>query len=461
MLHFFRTVLRADRALADGELLESYLRSRDDAAFEALVRRHGPMVWGVCRRALPHYHDAEDAFQATFLVLVRKAASVRPRELVAGWLYGVAHQTARKARATVARRRGREWQVAEMPEPTAAEPERWDELRPLLDQELSRLPQKFRAAVLLCDLEGKTRKEAARQLGVPEGTLAAWVARGRGMLARRLSRRGLALSGAAAAAALSRAAATGAVPHAVVCSTVKAAHLFWAGQAAAASPNAVALAEGVLRSMFLKRLKMIGCVLLAVAAAAGVLTAIGMLVPAGRANAQAAPPQVVPPVARPAAPPGFVLWTNTQALVERDGDTALRLRAQMPVGRFLKLQDADGKPVHIHEMVNWQPPPFSVKLADVRVYDTRGRAQPAGPWAKKLTGATLVLLEFRDGAVEAKQLAEGFRLYRDDLHVLVLPAAAFTALDSSKAFAPARSLPQTFPGAKPGGAVPPLKAPGQ
>jgi RNA polymerase sigma factor (sigma-70 family) len=460
MLHFFRTVLRADRALADGELLESYLKSRDDAAFEALVRRHGPMVWGVCRRTLPHYHDAEDAFQATFLVLVRKAASVRPREQVAGWLYGVAHQTARKARATLARRRGREWQVAEMPEPMAAEPERGDDLRPLLDQELSRLPQKFRAAVLLCDLEGKTRKEAARQLGVPEGTLASWVARGRGMLARRLSRRGLALSGAAAAAALSRA-ATASVPPAVVSSTVQAAQLFWAGQSAAASPDAVALAEGVLRSMFLKRLKVIGCALLAVAAAGGALAAIGMLVPAGPANAQAAPRQVQPPAARQASPPGFGPWTNTQAFVERDGDTALSLRAQMPMGRFLKLQDADGKPVHIHEMVNWQPPPFFVKLADVRVYDTRGRAQPAGPWAKGLTGATLVLLEFRDGAVDAKQLAEGFRLYRDDLHVLVLPAAAFTALDSSKAFAPARSLPQMFPGAKPGAAVPPPTAPRQ
>src|SRR5437660_12429342 len=104
----------ADRT--DGQLLECYVRSREEAAFAALVRRHGPMVWGVCRRVLRSHQDAEDAFQATFLVLVRKAASVVPREMVANWLYGVAHQTALKARATTAKRAAREKQVPDMPE---------------------------------------------------------------------------------------------------------------------------------------------------------------------------------------------------------------------------------------------------------------------------------------------------------------------------------------------------------
>ena len=165
-------LLPAGAALTDGDLLEGFVTRRDEAAFAALVRRHGPMVWGVCRRVVPSPQDAEDAFQATFLVLVRKAASVVPREMVANWLYGVAHQTALNARAGAARRRTRERQVTPMPEPASAQNDLWRDLRPVLDQELSRLPDKYRCAIVLCDLEGKTRKAAAQQLGCPEGTVA-------------------------------------------------------------------------------------------------------------------------------------------------------------------------------------------------------------------------------------------------------------------------------------------------
>ena len=191
------------------------------------------MVWGVCRRVLANHHDAEDAFQATFLVFVRKAASIASPELLANWLYGVAHQTALKARATTAKRQARERQVTQMPEPAATEPDLWHDLQPLLDQELSRLPDKYRVAIVLCDLEGKTRKEAARQLGVPDGTLAARVARGRALLAKRLKRHGLAVSGGALAMVLAQSAASAGVPAAVVSSTIKAAKLFAAGPAAA------------------------------------------------------------------------------------------------------------------------------------------------------------------------------------------------------------------------------------
>jgi RNA polymerase sigma factor (sigma-70 family) len=243
--------------MTDAQLLGCFIEHRDDAAFAALVRRHGSMVWGGCRRLLPH-HDAEDAFQATFLVLVRKAASVLPRAMVANWLYGVAHQTALKARATTARRRGRERQVTRMPEPAAAEQALWRDLQPLLDQELARLPDKYRVAIVLCDLEGKTRKEGARQLGCPEGTLAARLARARAMLAKRLSRRGVVLSGGALAAVLSQNVVSAGVPPSVVSSTIKAASLFAAGPAAAAgaiSAQVAALTEGVLRTMLLTKLK--------------------------------------------------------------------------------------------------------------------------------------------------------------------------------------------------------------
>src|SRR4051812_22593765 len=192
VLEYLRRAMlpREGAGLSDGQLLTAYVNRQDEAALAALVRRHGPLVWGVCRRVLRSHHDAEDAFQATFLVLARKAASIASRELLANWLYGVAHQTALNARKTVDKRRKRETQVAEMPEPATTDPDVLSDLQPLIDQELSQLREKYRAVVVLCDLEGKTRTEAARQLDVPEGTVAGWLARARAALAERLARRG-------------------------------------------------------------------------------------------------------------------------------------------------------------------------------------------------------------------------------------------------------------------------------
>ena len=222
--HLRRTVLlREGAGRTDGQLLEDYISRRDEAALAVLVRRHGPMVWGVCRRVLRSHHDAEDAFQATFFVLVRKAASIVPRQMVANWLYGVAHQTALNARATAAKRKGRERQVTEMPEPAVAEQDLWRDLQLVLDEELSRLPDKYRAVIVLCDLEGKTRKETARQLSVPEGTVGGWLARARRMLVKRLAQRGVALSGGGLAAVLARNAAAAGVPDVVVSGTIRAA----------------------------------------------------------------------------------------------------------------------------------------------------------------------------------------------------------------------------------------------
>jgi RNA polymerase sigma factor (sigma-70 family) len=264
--HLRRTVLlRGEAGLTDGELLESFLSHRGGAAMEVLVQRHAPMVWGVCRRVLANHHDAEDAFQATFLVLVRRAASIASRELLASWLYGVARQTALKARATTARRKGRERQVTAVPEPAVAGQDAWDDLGPLLDQELSRLPDRYRAVVVLCDLEGMSRKDAAGQLGLPEGTVASRLTRARAMLAKRLTHRGVALSGGPLAAVPLQKAASAAVPTSAVDSTVKAATLYAVGGAAtgAISARVAALTEGVVNTMLLSKLKVATAVLLA------------------------------------------------------------------------------------------------------------------------------------------------------------------------------------------------------
>ncbi|HEY7426195.1 MAG TPA: sigma-70 family RNA polymerase sigma factor [Gemmataceae bacterium] len=219
--HLRRVLLQDDTGLTDGQLLACFIEGRDEVAFAALVKRYGRLVWNVCRRLLDQ-HDAEDAFQATFLVLVHKAASIRRREMLASWLYEVAHKTALQARRAMARRRAREKQVVNMPEPAVVERDLWHDLQPLLDQKLSLLPDKYRVVILLSDLEGKTRKDVARQLGLPEGTVASRLTRARAMLAKRLARHGVAMSGGGLAAVLSEKAASACAPTSLVSSTIKA-----------------------------------------------------------------------------------------------------------------------------------------------------------------------------------------------------------------------------------------------
>src|SRR5262245_28793721 len=231
-----RTAALADGGKADGELLASFLNAQNESAFEALVRRHGPMVLAVCRRVVRSHHDAEDAFQATFLVLVRKAASITRRELLANWLYGVAYRAALEVKAA---RRRREEQVSEMPEPEVVdEADAWGEIRPLLDEELNRLPEAHRVPIVLCDLEGMTRREAARALGIPDGTLSGRLAAARRSLAERLARRGVALSSAALATALSQSAVPAVVPASLAVSTSKAAAAVAAGGALTSAVSA-------------------------------------------------------------------------------------------------------------------------------------------------------------------------------------------------------------------------------
>ncbi len=257
--HLRRIVLGRDEdAATDSQLLTRFVEERDEVAFAALVRRHGPMVWGVCKRVVGQSADAEDAFQAAFLVLVRKAAAVKPREAVGNWLYGVACNTALKARTASNRVRAREKQVTIMPEPAKGPRDDREELLKVLDRELMALPDKYRLAIVLCELEGRTRKQAAAQLRVPEGTLSSRLSTAHQMLARRLARYGLAVTGGSLAALFGRRAASACVPHSVISSTIRTARLVAVDQGALASvatTKVAALAEGVMKSMLLTKLK--------------------------------------------------------------------------------------------------------------------------------------------------------------------------------------------------------------
>ncbi len=227
---------------SDAQLLESFLLRRDELAFEALLRRHGPMVLGVCQRVLRNVHDAEDALQATFLVLARKADSIRSRQVVASWLYGVAYRTAMKARAMNTKRRTKESQAGEM---LSSKSSTNNELLEQLDYELSRLPEKYRVPVILCELEGKSRKEVARLLGLPEGTLSSRLAQAKKMLAKRLSRHEVAIPLGVLAVSLSP--------------PLRASTLKTVLTTGAVPAKVLALTEGVLKAMLLSKLKITAC----------------------------------------------------------------------------------------------------------------------------------------------------------------------------------------------------------
>jgi RNA polymerase sigma factor (sigma-70 family) len=258
--------------LTEGKLLEQYVSARDEAAFGALVARHGPMVLGVCRRILRDEHDVEDAFQATFLVLARRAAAIRRRELVGHWLHGVARRVALRSRAQRARRQVHETaalQTAANGAATGPGCEGQPELHAILDDELARLPASLRSPVVLCYLEGLTHDEAAGRLRWPVGTLRSRMARARDLLRRRLARRGVTADGAAITAALARQS----VPPELIDATARASFGFANAQGSAAgvaSTAATALARGVLQSMTISKLG-----ILAVTGLAAILIAGG------------------------------------------------------------------------------------------------------------------------------------------------------------------------------------------
>jgi RNA polymerase sigma factor (sigma-70 family) len=266
--HIRRLLPQSAVEASDGDMLDRFVRRQEEAAFAGLVHKHGPLVRGVCGRVLGDKHAAEDAFQATFLVLARRAPAIRKRASLASYLYWVAYRVSLKARSRTVRQGSLEEQVGRgRPEAVSSDPTLSD-LRTVLDEELNRLPEKFRAPLVLCYLEGKTKDEAAQELGWPEGTVSSRLARARDVLRDQLTRRGLAFSTTLFITLLSQTSSPGAVPAALATSTVHAALGFAAGRALdqLAMVPVATLVAGMLRDMALSKLKV---VILTVAALVG------------------------------------------------------------------------------------------------------------------------------------------------------------------------------------------------
>lgn len=327
-----RQLAPLDAAGSDRELLHRFAASRDHAAFAELVRRHGPVVLAVCRRIAGHSQDAEDAFQAAFLVLARKADSISRPELLGNWLYGVAVRVAQKARRTAARRRAREVQVTAMPDPPSVSNESNADIGPVLHEELDRLPVWYRDAVILCDLRGASRADAAKALGIPEGTLSSRLATGRKQLADRLARRGIALS--IAAVPLSLAEGRTAVPDHLLqqtCGLVA----DWAAGAAVPIPIHW-LAEG---GYAVRKLMMAGA--FAVVAVAGVAIAAR---PGEKPTLPAEPPVVGARIAAPHPDPIPVVDNTPEEKPLRRGAPKMRRAFDLPAGPIQEFAwSLDGK----------------------------------------------------------------------------------------------------------------------
>lgn len=300
LVQHLRQLAGAQQAAADSVLLHRFHAARDEEAFTALVARHGPLVLSICQQVLQCEQDAEDAFQATFLVLARKAASIRPGASVASWLHGTAYRTALKARVARRRRTARESRTVVPPTPDPVSEAALRELQRMLHEEVSRLPEPYRAAFVLCGLEGRSRAEAAAELGCNENTLSSRLAAARERLRRRLLRRGVALSAALGLCLLTRASAAPLSPALASATATSALRFAAEGTAAACSAPAVALARQLLGGTLGSTLRVSSVLVLAL----GLLAAgAGPAARSALAGRGAQGPASAPPVARAAAAP--------------------------------------------------------------------------------------------------------------------------------------------------------------
>jgi RNA polymerase sigma factor (sigma-70 family) len=368
--------------LSDGELLARFSAGRDEAAFEAILRRHGALVLRVCQRVLRQPVAAEDAFQATFLILLEKAASIRKAESLTCWLHGVAYRTAVRARAITARRHAARWPA---PAP-AADPlseSSWREARAVLDEELSRLPERFRAPLVLCYLEGKTQEEAGRLLGLPKGTLTRRLGRARKLLRARLSRRGVGLS-AGLLLLLQAEAAAARVPALLVRATLRA--------AVAAPPRVAALLDGAGAAWTARLTVVAALAVVLVGAGAG---ALAFLAPPGAPAAKAAPGPALG-AAPPEGPKGAPALA-ARATLERHGDVVWSAGFS-PDGKTLAT--VGGHWNKTGEVILWD---VATRQVRARVEDRMGvRAAAFSP-----DGKTLATADFFEGTIKFRDPATG------------------------------------------------------
>jgi RNA polymerase sigma factor (sigma-70 family) len=351
VLHYIHQLVdrHGSRESSDAQLLTQFVTQHDEGAFEALVRRHGPMVYGVCRRMLFDANDIEDAFQATFLVLVRKAGSLSRPDSLAGWLHGVASRIAGKARQDRLKRL-----PGNLDNDPPAKEETMDEvlhreLSAALDEEIARLPTPYQMPFVLCHLAGRSNEEAAVELGCPTGTIYSRLARARKILEERLSRRGLSTAGGILAGALATTAAPAAVPIALLQRTVSSGTLLAAGTTLGtglASTQTLSFVEATLQAMFISKVKSIACVvaiLLAAGATLGVTSykvfGKGQTQPALAAAGEAAPPD------KPAPDPNEKLRDEVKALQDRLKAIQERQQLEAEVKKLrAQLDEIEGKP---------------------------------------------------------------------------------------------------------------------
>lgn len=426
----------------DRDLLARFVSDRCEDAFAELVRRHATVVLSVCRRVTGHQQDAEDAFQAAFMVLARRASQIAKPELLGNWLYGVAYRTALEARN--ARRRVKEQHpVSAMPEPACpVPPDDTADLRAAIDEELSKLPEKYRAAVVLCDLEGLCRKDAAGRLRVPEGTLSSRLAHARKVLAGKLSRRGITASAAAVSTTLSRDASAVTIPNQLVLLTARAATRGLGGGFVPTdliSSRVSTLTEGVMKAMIATRLKMmtgagmVAMTLLGLGSAA----VIGQNAPSQTAKAAkvalvvdledpALEPPAKPEKEKPRPAEKFAArgiddenvpyaTVPGQAVVRfEENKLIVRQRTRSVVGTRIDVTGGTAVTAYeIRSMITGK----SVDPADIAVFDMKGNRVTDKVWKEKLKTDQHVLLANEGKLPHPRELT----LFKDDSLLIVLP----------------------------------------
>jgi RNA polymerase sigma factor (sigma-70 family) len=347
----------------DGELLRRFIAERDETAFTILLARHGRLVWGVCRRVLQHEHEAEDAFQATFLVFTRRADAIRKKTSVSCFLYGIAYRIALRIKQGAAKQRANDRVEAAVSPGTVVSEVACRELQAIVDEELNRLPEKYRAPFVLCCLEGKSRAEAALELGCRQGTVSSRVAEARTRLRRRLERRGVALSAALRLTDLASTASGGEVPASLLEATVQV--VLPATGGGAASPAVLAAADRILSKASPASLKLVACLLLVASLVCAAAAAITQNAKEREGIEASRDAQLAPPISERRPPSGLDRYGDAlpRGAIARLGTVRLRhgwmtyalayspdgkMLASAGVGRGLCLWDAaSGKLLHL------------------------------------------------------------------------------------------------------------------